>query len=58
MLRSQYSLAYDLNNPHTPGKKYKIEVKVDVDGDGTFDDKQFIVQSRGFYIAPGGDDKK
>jgi Ca-activated chloride channel family protein len=58
LLRSQYSLAYDLNTPHTPGKKYKIEVKVDVDGDGTYDDKQYVVQSRGFYIAPGGNEKK
>ena len=54
MLRSQYSMAYDIDQPHTPGKKYKIEVKVDVDGDGVYDDKQFVVQNRSFYIAPGG----
>jgi Ca-activated chloride channel family protein len=52
LLRSQYSLAYDLDQPHEPGKKYKLEVKVDVDGDGTYDDKQFIVQHRPFVMAP------
>jgi VWFA-related protein len=53
LLRSQYSLAYDLDQPHTAGKRYKIEVKVDVDGDGVYDDKQYVVQNRTFYIAPG-----
>ncbi|MEO7674666.1 MAG: VWA domain-containing protein [Pyrinomonadaceae bacterium] len=48
LLRSQYSLAYDLVAKHDPGKKYKLEVKVDVDGDGTYDDKQFVVQHRPF----------
>jgi len=52
LLRSQYSLAYDLDLPHEPGKKYKLEVKVDVDGDGTYDDKQFVVQHRPFVMAP------
>jgi VWFA-related protein len=57
LLRSQYSLAYDIDQPHVAGKKYKIEVKVDVDGDGVYDDKQYVVQNRSFYIAPGGDKK-
>ena len=52
LLRSQYSLAYDLEAPHEPGKKYKLEVKVDVDGDGTTDEKQFVVQHRPFVTAP------
>ena len=52
LLRSQYSLAYDIEQKHEPGKKYKLEVKVDVDGDGTYDDKQFIVQHRPFVMAP------
>ncbi len=52
LLRSQYSLAYDLETPHEPGKKYKLEVKVDVDGDGTYDEKQFVVQHRPFITAP------
>lgn len=52
LLRSQYSLAYDLAAKHEPGKKYKLEVKVDVDGDGAYDDKQFIVQHRPFVTTP------
>jgi hypothetical protein len=52
LLRSQYNLSYDLEAPHEPGKKYKLEVKVDVDGDGTYDDKTFMVQHRPFIMAP------
>jgi VWFA-related protein len=60
LLRSQYNLAYDLNGPHEPGKKYKLEVKVDVDGDGAYDDKAYVVQARNFYLVPGekSDSKK
>ncbi len=59
MLRSQYSLAYDLTAKKTPGTKSKIEVKVDVDGDGVYDDKAYVVQHRPYYITPGGGkDKK
>ena len=46
LLRSQYNFAYDLEQKHEPGKKYKLEVKVDVDGDGVTDEKQFVVQHR------------
>lgn len=53
LLRSQYSLAYDLGEAkREPGKKYKLEVKVDVDGDGVYDDKAYTVQHRPFYTAP------
>ncbi len=52
LLRSQYSLAYDIDRPYEAGKKYKLEVKVDVDGDGTYDDKQFVVQHRPFITTP------
>ncbi len=58
MLRSQYSLAYDLTEVKTPGTRSKIEVKVDVDGDGVYDDKLYTVQHRPYYITPGGNDKK
>jgi VWFA-related protein len=58
LLRSQYSMAYDLEAVHTPGKKYKIEVKVDVDGDGVYDEKQYVIQHRTFYVAPGDEKKK
>ncbi len=58
LLRSQYSLSYDLVAKHEPGKKYKLEVKVDVDGDGTYDDKQFVVQHRPFVTVPKAEDEK
>lgn len=52
LLRSQYSLAYDLVGEHLPGKKYKLEVKVDIDGDGVYDDKAYTVQHKPFYTTP------
>jgi len=52
LLRSQYSLAYDLEKKHEPGKKYKLEVKVDVDGNGTTDEKTFVVQHRPYVLGP------
>lgn len=52
LLRSQYSLAYDLAKKHDPGKKYKIDIKVDVDGDGVTDEKQFVVQHRPYVLGP------
>ncbi len=58
LLRSQYSLAYDLAEKHEPGKKYKLDVKVDVDGDGQSDEKTFVVQHRPFYTTPKADSKK
>ncbi len=57
LLRSQYSLAYDLAAKHEPSKKYKLEVKVDVDGDGTYDDKQYTVQHRPYITIPGKKEK-
>jgi hypothetical protein len=59
LLRSQYSLAYDVSEKqHEPGKRYKVEVKVDVDGDGTYDEKVYTVQHRPFYQAPKKRDEK
>lgn len=52
LLRSQYSIAYDVVKKHEPGKRYKLEVKVDVDGDGTYDNKQFVVQHRPYLTIP------
>lgn len=51
LLRSQYSLGF---NPgaERDGKQHKLQVKVDVDGDGTFDDKEFVVQARQYYNSP------
>ena len=58
LLRSQYSLSYDLGEKREPGKKYKLEVKVDVDGDGAYDDKTFVVQHRPYYTTPKPADTK
>jgi len=59
LLRSQYSLAYDLPKPHEPGKRYKLEVKVDVNGDGLTDEKSYVVQHRPYVLGPRAEkDKK
>lgn len=57
LLRNQYSLAYDAGDKPRDGKKYKLEVKVDVDGDGVYEEKGYVVQHRPFYTAPK-DEKK
>lgn len=57
MLRNQYSIAYDLPEKREPGKKYKLEVKVDLNGDGVYEEKQLIVQHRPFYKTPKEDEK-
>lgn len=54
LLRSQYSLAFNPGDVRD-GKQHKLQVKVDVDGDGTFDDKEFVVQARQFYNSPKPD---
>lgn len=51
LLRSQYSLSYDLDEPHKPNTKNKLVVKVDVDGDGQTDDKAYVVQHRPFITT-------
>lgn len=56
LLRSQYSLGYNPGEKRD-GKQHKIVVKVDVDGDGQYDDKEYVVQSRQFYNAPKEGDK-
>src|SRR4029079_4588800 len=57
LLRSQYNMVYDLDTPHEAGKKYKLEVKVDVDGDGQTDDKAYVVQHRPYILGPSLPDK-
>ena len=53
LLRSQYSIAYDIGEtPREAGKKFNLVVKVDVNGDGIYDDKEYIVQHRPFYTTP------
>jgi VWFA-related protein len=57
LLRSQYSLAFNPGDVRD-GKQHKLQVRVDIDGDGTFDDKEFVVQARQFYNAPKPDKSK
>jgi VWFA-related protein len=58
LMRNQYSLAYSTGE-RRDGKRHKIVVKVDVDGDGKYDEKDFIVQARQFYNeAKEGEVKK
>jgi Ca-activated chloride channel homolog len=54
MLRSQYSLGFNPGEERD-GKSHKIVVKVDVDGDGTYDDKAYTVRSREVYNSPKPD---
>jgi VWFA-related protein len=54
LLRSQYSLAFNPGDVRD-GKQHKLQVKVDVDGDGTYDDKEFVVQARQYYNSPKPD---
>ena len=53
LLRNQYSLGYNPGE-RRDGKQHKIVVKVDVDGDGQYDEKEYTIQSRQFYNAPKG----
>ena len=54
MLRSQYSLGFKPDDV-ADGKSHKIVVKVDVDGDGQYDDKAYVVRAREVYNAPKPD---
>lgn len=51
LLRNQYSLGFKPSDARD-GKQHKIVVKVDVNGDGVYDDKEFTVQARTFYNSP------
>jgi len=53
LLRSQYSLAFNPGDIRD-GKQHKIKVSVDVNGDGTYDDKEYVIQARSVYNAPKG----
>jgi len=54
LLRSQYSLGFKPDDV-ADGKSHKIVVKVDVDGDGQYDDKAYVVRAREVYNAPKPD---
>lgn len=51
LMRHQYSIAYDLGEKRPPGKKYKLEVKVDVNGDGQYEEKGYVVQHRPYFVT-------
>lgn len=51
LLRNQYSLAFDTGEKPKDGKKHKIEVKVDLNLDGVYEEKSLVVQNRPFYVA-------
>ena len=52
MLRFQYTLGYSPQNSRQQGKKRKITLEVDVDGDGRADNKRLDLQYRQFYVEP------
>lgn len=54
LLRSQYSLAFNPGDLRD-GKQHKLKVSVDINGDGTYDDKELVIQARQFYNAPKPD---
>lgn len=54
LLRSQYSLGFNPGDVRD-GKRHKLQVRVDVDGDGTYDDKEYVIQARQYYNAPKPD---
>jgi Ca-activated chloride channel family protein len=58
MLRSQYSLGYTPTNTRREGKERKINVEVDVDGDGQLDNKQLELHFRERYVEPDDRPKK
>ena len=54
LLRSQYSLAFNPGDVRD-GKQHKLKVSVDVNGDGVYDDKEYVVQARQYYNSPKPD---
>ena len=57
LLRNQYSLGFNPGDVRD-GKEHKLKVSVEVDGDGTYDDKEYVIQARQAYIAPKADGTK
>ena len=58
LLRNQYSLGYVPTNTRREGKERKIKVEVDVNGDGTADNKQLELSFRQRYVEPDDRPKK
>jgi Ca-activated chloride channel homolog len=53
-LRNQYSLTYTPTNTRKDGKRRKIDVHIDLNGDGKFEDDKMILQYRKSYVEPKG----
>ena len=51
LLRNQYSIAYDAAENREAGKKYNLDVKVDINGDGVYEEKGYVIQHRPFYTT-------
>jgi Ca-activated chloride channel homolog len=51
LLRNQYSLAFNPGDVRD-GKQHKLKLSVDVNGDGIYDDKEYVIQARDSYNAP------
>lgn len=58
LLRNQYSIAFDAGEKPRDGKKYNLDVKVDLNGDGVYEEKQLVIQHRPFYQTEKDNDKK
>ncbi len=58
LLRNQYSLAYDVAEVREPGKKFNLAVKVDLNGDGVYEEKGYVIQHRPFYTTPKEEKEK
>jgi VWFA-related protein len=58
LMRNQYSLAFDAGEKPKDGKKQKLEVKVDINGDGVYEEKTLVIQHRPFYVTEKEADKK
>jgi VWFA-related protein len=52
LLRNQYNVGYVPTNTRRDGKERKIKIEVDVNGDGTPDNKQLELSFRQRYIEP------
>ncbi len=58
LMRNQYSLGYSPTNTRKEGKRRKVEVLVDINGDGQPDNKSLELRYRPSYVEPGGKDGK
>ncbi|MCC6744587.1 MAG: VWA domain-containing protein [Acidobacteria bacterium] len=62
LMRNQYSLGYTPSNQRRAGKTRKIEVKIDIDGDGIYgekeEEKNYVIQHRETYIEPNDNPRK